>query len=224
MSSSTEFLPGVERRPAFDPAPAVRAAQIDQRLAAATVSPEKVREQAQAEGFSVGWAAGHRAAAAAVADQTATLIAQEQARYQAKAARLDAALAVLEQAAADLARRSAPQVDAACELIATTAYDVAEALVAHDLRTTRTPGMDAVQRALAAAPAEVSQVLVRLNPDDAATLHGLSQDGLPVGTHVVTLVADPSLRSGDSVAECGATTLDARIAPALARVKEILSP
>jgi flagellar assembly protein FliH len=42
-------------------------------------------------------------------------------------------------------------------------------------------------------------------------------DGRPI-----TLVDDPSLKPGDAVAVCDATTIDARLGPALERVREVL--
>src|SRR5947209_4631272 len=111
MSSSSEFRPGVDVGARRSVVAQVRPARLNQSLQKRAISPERARDEAQAEGFSVGWAEGHRAAAAAVADQTAALLAQEQAAHAAQAARLDAALSALERAGDELARRSTPVVE-----------------------------------------------------------------------------------------------------------------
>ena len=224
MSSSSDFSPLVNGAATVpSSAPEVRRARIGQNLATPPLSPERARENAEAQGFSVGWAAGHRAAAAAVAEQTAQLMAQEQAWHAAYSARLDSALSALERAGAELQRRMAPHVEDAADLIAHAAYVVAESIVGRELTSATDAGLDAVRRALVTAPRS-SAATVFLNPDDAAALREVSSDGPVFEGRDITLVADPGLRSGDAVAEVDSTTLDARILPALARVKEILSP
>ena len=101
--------------------------------------------------------------------------------------------------------------------------DVAEAVVGHTLATSPETGIEAVRRVLAHTPPG-SGVMVRLSPHDAETVRMVAPEGLPWRDRQVHVVPDPDLRSGDAVAECDSTTLDGRIAPALARVKEILAP
>ena len=224
MSSSTDgFSAGFGASSAAAPAQ-VRPARLGQVLAAPPVSPDRAREDARAEGYSVGWAAGQRAAAAASAEQIARMVAEEEALLTAYAARLDDALGALQRAAADLERRSVPSVEHSVDLIAAAAYNVAEAVVGRELSTATEAGLDAVRRALCEAPHSAGTVVVRLNPQDAAELASLAEGRVQVDGRMVTVVQDGSLRSGDAVAECDSTTLDARIAPALARVKEILAP
>lgn len=224
MSSSSEFRAGVDTVERRAGGAEVRPARILQSLAVSVVSPERAREEARAEGFSVGWAEGHRAAAEAAADEAVRVRAEEHARRTSDTARLEAALSALERAGSDLSRRAAPSVQEACELIAAAAYDVAVAVIGRELATSGEPALDAIRRALTGAPERTSSVVVRLCPQDVLTLQSLPGEVLEIEGRTVGVLSDPALRSGDAVAECDSTTLDARIAPALARVKEILSP
>jgi flagellar assembly protein FliH len=222
MSSSTDGsrLRAVE--PAVlrgESATGVRPAALTQALATRLPNPQQVHDAAQAAGYAAGWAAGGRAAAEQMAAQRARADAEAQQMLAAYAARLDAAVAALERAAADLERRAAQPAAEAEEVIATVAYAVAEAVIGRELATASDPAGDAVRRALALAP-QGCDVTVRLAPEDAAALEGVE---LGSAARQVTVVPDPSLRSGDAVAECGATTFDARIDAALARIKEVLA-
>jgi flagellar assembly protein FliH len=76
-------------------------------------------------------------------------------------------------------------------------------------------------RALALAPSG-RPVTVHLHPADHATVTGGQPGPVEIEGRSVTLLADPTLQPGDAVAECDATIIDARIAPALARAREVL--
>jgi flagellar assembly protein FliH len=95
-------------------------------------------------------------------------------------------------------------------------------VLTREIATSADPGREALARALALAP-EQRPVTVRLNPTDRMTI------GLPDGTtelvmdgRTITIQDDRSLKPGDSVAVCDATTVDARLGPALERVREVL--
>ena len=64
-------------------------------------------------------------------------------------------------------------------------------------------------------------VTVRLSPTDLAVLG--TSGTRDIDGRAVTLVADPALHRGDAIAECDATTVDARIAEGLDRVRQALS-
>src|SRR2546423_553152 len=93
---------------------------------------------------------------------------------------------------------------------------------ATDLRTQANvaPEVSAQLRAVALAPAG-RPVTVRLSPADRATLD-LDESTVDIDGRAVTILADAGLRPGDAVAECDATTIDARLDTALARAKEVL--
>jgi flagellar assembly protein FliH len=91
-------------------------------------------------------------------------------------------------------------------------------VLGHQARAADEPGREAIARALALAP-EGRPVTVRLNSDDWMTI---GMDEVVIDGRKVTLVDDPSLSRGDAVAQCDATTIDARLGPALQRVREVL--
>jgi flagellar assembly protein FliH len=204
---------------------AMTAARFDVDLREQPTLPNEVadrlRAEAQAAGYAAGWAQGRQEAelaAQAAREQTAAQV-NEAARIQ--AARVEQALVAMSLAVADLERRMVPVAVELEDLIVGTAFALAEAVVGRELATAAEPGRDAVARALALAPAG-RPVTVRLHPDDHATATGEQQGPVEIDGHTVTLLADPNLQPGDAVAECDATTIDARIEPALARVREVL--
>jgi flagellar assembly protein FliH len=204
---------------------AVTAARFDVDLREQPTLPNEVarrlRAEAQAAGYAAGWAQGRREAdlaARVVRDQTAAQVLQE---AEIQAIRVEQALVAVSLAAADLERRMVPVAAELEDLIVGTAFALAEAVIGRELATAAEPGRDAVARALALAPTGRS-VTVRLHPADHETVTGGQPGPVEIEGHTVTLRPDPSLQPGDAVAECDATTIDARIAPALARVREVL--
>lgn len=178
---------------------------------------EPARRAAEAAGYAAGWAAGVRAADRRVQDEAEA--ARQQAQHIARAdrERCARALAALAGAAADLDRRSAPALAEIEQVVLSAAYDIAEALVGVALRDDATRGRAALARVLALTEPEAS-VTVHLSPADLATL----TDGSVPPQPGVELVADPGLQPGDARAASGATTVDARLAAGLARVRQVL--
>jgi flagellar assembly protein FliH len=183
---------------------------------------EEVRAEAQAAGYAAGWAQGRReaqAAAQAQADRDALAVEEVMA---AQSEQVDRAIRGIVRAADELERRAVPAITDIENTIAETALQVAAAVLAHEVRTATEPGRAALARALALAP-ERRPVVVRLNPADRMTI-GLG-DGVTemvMDGRTVTLVDDPKMQPGDAVAICDATTIDARLGPALERVREVL--
>lgn len=127
-------------------------------------------------------------------------------------------LGILDRIAAELdaAREAATEVagDAVLEL----AFELAETVVGRHVELVACPGADTLRRALAAV-APGARVTARLAPAD---LEALRADRLPEDLDLVDLVADPSLARGDCVVDCGPSVIDARLAPALERVRRAL--
>jgi flagellar assembly protein FliH len=181
----------------------------------------EARSAAQAQGYAAGWAEGRRQAA------EAARVAAEQAEAEThrlaaeRTAAVDRAAAAVAAAATALERQLGPAVAAAEEAILRAAVELTETLVGHELAVSRSPGEDALRRALSLTPAN-RPVTVRLHPDDHAALAGPGPAGREVDGRPVTLLPDPALRPGDAIADCDATTIDARLGAALARVREVL--
>ncbi|WP_432978714.1 FliH/SctL family protein [Dactylosporangium sp. CA-233914] len=188
-----------------------------------TLPPDLVarwRSEAEAVGYAAGWAQGvHEARVAAAAD--ADRAAQEAAQLaELHRRRVEQALHALGQAANALEGRAVPAAHDVEDQIVATAFAIAEAVLTRELGTAAEPGRDALARALALAPSS-SPVTVRLNPADRLTI---GETELVMDGRMVTLVDDPGLQPGDAVAQCDATTVDARLGPALDRVREVLQP
>lgn len=177
---------------------------------------ERTRAAARAEGYAAGWAEGRRVAAATAQRETAERRAELDDMRAAAAARQDLVLAAL-RAALDRAELELQDRQAALGVAAVDlALELVETFLGRELELSREPGLDAVRRAVAAVETDV-RIVVRLHPDDLATLH----PGAAVDPRV-TLVADPSLVRGDAVAETEDRVVDATVASALARVRAVV--
>jgi len=178
---------------------------------------ERSRAAARAQGFAAGWAEGQRAHAARAAtarDEQERVVAERSAHLllaqHSAASALEAALGRCAEAGRELqADLTAKAVDLAVEL--------AEAILGRELEISVDPGADALRRALASVPAEVPLV-VRLNPDDVAAL-----DDAVLADRPVTVLPDPAVARGDALVETDNGVVDAGIATAVARVREVLS-
>jgi len=99
------------------------------------------------------------------------------------------------------------------------AFSIAREVIGRELRLAEDPGVDAVRRALAALPG-CTEATARLHPDDLARL-GRRAEQLSAGV-ALELTADPNVAPGDCVLTSGASTVDAGIDAALARVRAAL--
>ncbi len=177
---------------------------------------ERSRDAARAQGFAAGWADGLRASAARSTqdqDEVARLTDERGARLEAaQRSSLDA----LSSAIRDCARTSADLQAALAASAVELALELAEAVIGREVQITADPGADALRRAVAVAPIDVPLV-VRLNPVDLMAL-----DPAAVGERTITLVSDASLARGEATVEAETGVVDAGIASAVARVREVL--
>ena len=196
---------------------------VDLRRAVPAAEPVAADETARAAGYAHGWAQGRRDAALAQAQEQAAQRERDRVADADRQVALQRALQGIDAAAAALHRDLAPAVAALEEVLLDAGYELAEALLGREL-CTGTPGRDAVARAMALVPAD-GPVTVRLHPADLATLSGTDESTVEhrVLGRLVTLVADPALGTGDAVARCASSTVDARLAGALARVRQALA-
>lgn len=162
-------------------------------------------ESGRAEGHAEGWAAGRR-------EGLERATAEAVARYERVLADLqrdaDAHLAELRHLHDTVAAQ-------ATEL----AFSIAREVIGRELRLAEDPGADAVRRALAALPG-CTEATARLHPDDLARL-GRRAEQLAAGV-ALELTADPNVAPGDCVLTSGASTVDAGLDAALARVRAAL--
>lgn len=178
----------------------------------------RLRAEAHAAGYAAGWAQGRREADVAATADRERYAAEAHAAAEAQASTVERAVRALAGAAQSLERRAVPAATDIEDTIVRAAFALAEAIVVRELATATEPGRDALARAMALAPAG-RPVTVRLSPADHATLAVSTVD---TDGRTVTVVADPGLAPGDAVAECDATTIEARLGDALDRVREVL--
>jgi flagellar assembly protein FliH len=178
----------------------------------------RVRAQSQASGYAAGWAQGLREAREVAAAEAARVVAGRAQVIEMHRRRIERALQAIGRAADSLEERAVPVAHEIEQQIVATAFTIAEAVLARELRTAAEPGREALTRVLALAPSS-GPVTVRLNPADRLTI---GESELVMDGRTVSLVDDPSLGPGDAVALCDATTVDARLSPALDRVREVL--
>ena len=186
-----------------------------------TLPPDLVarwRAEAEATGYAAGWAQGVREAREAAGAEAARAAEETAQIAEMHRMRTERAVRTIGRAAEALESRAVPAAQDLEEQIVATAFAIAEAVLGRELRTAAEPGRQALTRALALAPAN-RPVVVRLNPADRLTI-GVTE--LVMDGRTVSLVDDPGLQPGDAVALCDATTVDARLGPALDRVREVL--
>ena len=158
-----------------------------------------------AEGRSEGLAAGRREGLERATSEAVT--------------RYERILRDLQHEAADHLEQLRSLTDAGASQATELAFELAREVLGRELALAEDPGADAVRRALAALPG-CADATARLHPDDLARL-GVRAEQLAPGT-AVQLIADPSLSPGDCVLSSGASTVDAGIGAALARVRAAL--
>lgn len=131
---------------------------------------------------------------------------------------LERTIASLEASVNDLAAaRNAWETAGPAQTVG-IAFEIAEMVMMREVATSIDPGRDAIVRCMTeVAPDEPA--VVRLNPADLAQL-GPFEDLLVERSF--ELVADPSISSGDAVADTTTGSVDARLRGALGRVREEL--
>jgi flagellar assembly protein FliH len=227
MTNSLPELPHAEGVLRGDRAGTATAARFDTDLRSpiglGTPISAQLRAEAQAAGFAAGWAQGRREAGLAARAERDRILAEAERVAALQAERFAQGLAAIAGAATHLERRMVPLATDLEEAVVRLGFALAEAIIGRELATTEDPGREAVARALALAPSG-RPVTVWVHPADHAALAGPDAGTFTIGIdgRPVTVQADPSLHPGDAMAECDATTVDARVAGGLDRAREVL--
>jgi len=166
-------------------------------------------------GFQKGYMAGYVEGARQAQAESAGELASHKAAWAAGQARASALLSQLASAADGyLARWGARDIALTEELIG-AAFQLAEAIVACELRTRPDRPLQVAKAALAALP--TGPVVARVHPDDGPFMRdAMAPENVGVA---VTIVTDPAVGPGGCVVTCGGTTVDARVAEALRRAR-----
>jgi flagellar assembly protein FliH len=226
MNSSTDLRPLeslVRGQQARDATPAAFNVDLRRLEEVPSGMTKRVRDVARATGYAEGWSQGHCAAlgtARAIHEQHA---ASARLAERHRDASLRRAIDAVANAATALERHTAVDVSLLEDLVLRTALQIAELILGEHLTTSADPGREALHRAMDLVPPD-GPVTVRLNPDDYYVLtgsHAPEYEQVHEGRHV-TVLPDPGLQSGDATAHCAATTVDARLASAVERVRVAL--
>lgn len=170
-------------------------------------SLESQRAAAARQGYEEGYAEGMERALADLARKSAE-----------ESQRAASALAALSQAVS-AAQESVHKVRAEVQEAAPKlAFELLEALLAHEVSLTANPGYEAIARVLSLDEG-CDPVTVWMHPIDIASLGELANTGLG---REVNVVADPSIERGGAMVEVGRATLDGQISHALDRVRQVL--
>ncbi|WP_066516857.1 FliH/SctL family protein [Curtobacterium ammoniigenes] len=170
---------------------------------------------AQARGYAAGYVDGMRRAGEQAADAERHRAAAHQAALADADARLQRTLAVLDAAIARVQALSLPLVDEVEESIIGVGLHLAETILQREVTGGHARAVDALRRAMAAAPRD-ELVAVRLHPAD---LQALPQPLEPT----TRLLPDATLEPGDAIAELRDGWLDLRLSAALDRARTALA-
>lgn len=165
-------------------------------------------EEGYRSGYDEGFAAGLEDASTAI-----------ESRERSRGEQLTRVLTRLTDEVDALAVRHHAVIRDVEQQIVAIAFEIATTVLGRELRTIDERGADAIRRALQLGPTG-SPVIARLHPDDAASIGDV--EAIAAG-RALTIVVDPSLAPGDAVVDIGPTHIDARITPALERVREVLA-
>jgi flagellar assembly protein FliH len=187
--------------------------QVTSRAARTLVVSPELIEGAIRDGNRTGYEDGY---SSGYADG----LAEARARTEDLAARLAGLFPQLGEAASALyAREVTARVDIEDQVVA-VAFEIAQAMVGHELIHTEERGRDVLARALAFAP-EQGHVIARLHPDDLAAVTDAAH--LAPGRSL-EVVPDAGLRPGDCVVEVAGCRIDARLDSTIERIRAVLDP
>jgi flagellar assembly protein FliH len=222
MSSSPEANPVLRGTSAESVTAARFAVDLRRDVPENSAAVERAVEAGRTAGYAAGWAQGQREAAQVAEVAAERAYAAEQAHEQRRAAALANAVNALGRAVTELESQLMPTFTELQEVLIAHAFELAEAIVGRSLDDPQGRSVDAIRRAMSAAP-ETGDLTVHLHPDDYATLVGTAgETDFAYEGRRVALRPDPSLRPGDARAETGMATVDATIAAAVARAREAL--
>ena len=172
-------------------------------------------DEASVRGHAAGYGAGRRQAEQEMDALRSALALDAQSRAEAAAADLRLALDALERSTVLLHAHHLPALKSVDLAIAAAAFELAEAIVGHELSAGPGSARAAVERATSAVPGVVTRI--RLNPQDIAHIapHEFGVD--------LVLVEDVDVERGGAILEVEHGSIDARISTALARAKAALA-
>lgn len=180
--------------------------------------------QARAVGYAQGWSQGLREAAAGQAVLAEQARAEREVAAREQAAGVASAIQAVLQAADQVRQTVVEVTDELSDRMLAAAVELAAMLLGQELTDPMTAASAAVRRVLHEVP-DGQPVTIRLSTQDYATLTG--PDGAELIAAIdataqrrISLECDPTLAPGDALARWAATSIDARLTAALARLRE----
>lgn len=202
-----------ERAPASD----THTTALPSHLDMAAVLPELSTPQERYDhGFKRGYMAGYAEGARQAQAERAAELAAHKTAWASTQARASALLGQLSSASEEYLSRFGPRDVALTDQLLSAAFDLAQAIVAHELRTS--PGHAAAVARSVLADLPTGPVTVRVNPADEGFVRDAA-DSLGRRGQQVDIVADPSVGPGGCAVSSGARFVDARVEQALARAR-----
>lgn len=168
---------------------------------------EDAREEARRAGFEQG-----RNEGLALGLQQGRQQMQEQMEQ-----RLVQLAEMIDQVLGELDERTEAVCTNISDQVTELALEIAEAVLAREIRTSIDPGADAITRCLELAP-QTGDVVARLHPADLAQLGQVTA----LADRKLSVTADPTLQRGDAIVSVDEATIDARLSESLRRVTEAL--
>lgn len=185
---------------------------------------ESALRQARAVGYAQGWSQGLREAAAGQAVLAEQTRAEREVAAREQAAGVASAIQAVLQAADQVRQTVVEVTDELSDRMLAAAVELAATLLGQELTDPMTAASAAVRRVLHEVP-DGQPVTIRLSTQDHATLTG--PDGAELIAAIdataqrrINLECDPTLAPGDALARWAATSIDARLTAALARLRE----
>lgn len=210
MTTSSDFIPSSDGATTVLPG----AADLQDVLPELT-TPQERYDHGYKRGYMSGYAEGARQAQA----EHASDLASHKASWAAAQARAGSLLAQLATATERYLELYGPREAQLTDELLGAAFELAEAVVACELRTRPDRALEVAHNVLMGLPS--GPAIVRVHPDDAALLEGPAR-ALGNAAQQVSVVPDPSVGPGGCVVTSGATTVDARLVEALQRARQAL--
>jgi flagellar assembly protein FliH len=167
-------------------------------------------------GFKRGYLAGYAEGARQANVERATDLATQKATWAVNLARLGALTGQLATATEEYVARFGPRDGALTESLISAAFELAEAVVACELRTRPERAVEVARSVLANLPS--GPAVVRVNPADEAVMMDAACT-LGDSRYGVSVVVDPGVGPGGCIVTSAAKTVDARIEEALERAR-----
>ena len=185
---------------------------------------ESARGDARAVGYAQGWSQGLREAATSQAAEIEQARTERALSLRAQSNEVATAVQAILRASDRLDRTVVELTDELSDTMLNAAVELAAALLGQELADPIASARSVLNRVLGRAP-DNQPITIWLSPSDHAVLTGPDAPALltvlDAGVAArLSFECDPSLATGDATARSAATTIEARLSSAVARLRE----